>query len=789
MLRIVRLSFMLTFLILSITSFAQKYTISGYVKEAATGEDLIGANVYVKEISKGATTNNYGFYSLTLEKGEYTLIVSFIGNNDFAKTIKLDKNIKLNISLEESSIVTQEVVVTGERTDKNVTSSRMSAIQMEVEAIKEMPAFMGEVDILKSIQLLPGVQSSGEGNSGFYVRGGGPDQNLILLDEATVYNASHLFGFFSVFNADAIKDVNLIKGGMPANYGGRLSSVLDISMKDGNSKQYEVDGGIGLIASRLTIQGPIKKDTSSFIISGRRTYIDVLTKPFISKSSVLYGTGYYFYDLNAKVNYKFTDKDRLYLSGYFGRDVLNYNNSKSDFKMNTPWGNTTATLRWNHLFTDKLFLNTTLIYSDYYFEFNSESEDYEMKLFSGITDYHFKVDFTYIPTIRHNIKYGIDYIYHTFIPTSFSAKMGDTDYNFDNAINEHAHDAALYINDDFDVTEKIKLNIGLRATYFEQVGPFKRYIKDDNGVNIDTLNYAKGDNIVDYKHLEPRASAKYSISKTSSIKVAYTQNYQYVHMVSASSISLPTDLWVPSSTLIKPQFATQYALGYFRNFKDNKYETSLELYYKKMEGQIEYKDGAMPGDNVGDNADNSFTFGDSWSYGAEVFLKKAIGRFNGFVGYTWSKTERKFEELNKNKVYPAKYDRRHDLSVVLTYDLTERWTISGVFVYATGNCITLPEGRYMVDGQIISEYGEKNSFRMDPYHRMDLSATYKTKKKKNQKYETTWNFSIYNLYNRKNPYFIYFSYEGTIEEGTFTTKATQVSLFPVLPSITWNFKF
>ena len=769
------------------TAFAQKYTLNGYVREKSTGEDLLGATIYIEELHNGTVSNAYGFYSLTLPKGKYNITVSFIGFSKFHKLVELNKNTSLNFDLENVSITTEEVLVIADRTDKNVKNTRTGTIKLGMKKITELPAFMGEVDILKTIQLLPGVQSAGEGNAGFYVRGGGPDQNLILLDEAVVYNSSHLFGFFSVFNADAIQSVQLTKGGMPANYGGRLSSVLDISMKNGNNQRFQVSGGIGLISSRLTVQGPILKGKTSFIVSGRRTYIDILSKPLINKSSKFSGSGYYFYDLNAKVNHRFSDKDRLFISGYFGRDVFSFVNKDSNFDIKIPWGNSTLSLRWNHLFNSKLFMNSTLVYSNYEFQFDAIQNDFDFKLFSGITDYNAKVDFDYEPSVAHHIKFGINYTAHTFVPSSVSGRVGETEFDTEDIGRLHANDAAIYLNEEIDIFEKLRVNIGLRATYFQQIGPFTRFVKDENGKTTDSLFYGTNENVQTYYGLEPRFSARYTLSETSSLKASYTRNVQYINLANISSLSLPTDTWVPASSVVKPQLATQYVLGYFKNFKENTYESSIELYYKQMDNQIAYKEGAIPGDNLANNADNNFTFGEGNSYGVELFVKKRYGQFTGWIGYTLSKTTRKFEDINFGKEFPAKYDRRHDLSVVLTYQLNKKWTFSTIFVYATGNALTLQTSRYLIDNQIIGEYGERNSHRMAAYHRLDLSATYMVKK--TAKFESSWNFSIYNVYNRYNPYFIYFDTEGDIPSGTFKATAKQVSLFPILPSVAWNFKF
>jgi len=775
------LSLFLTMFFFSL--FAQeKYTLSGYVKDNETGEYLIGATVYLKENLKGTSTNQYGFYSITVEKGNYSVIYSFLGLKKEEKTIKLNKNLRLNISLQSNAIITNEVVIESDGADKNIASSNMSQVKIDVKNIKRLPAFMGEVDVLKTIQLLPGVQSSGEGNSGFYVRGGGPDQNLILLDEATVYNASHLFGFFSVFNADAIKDINLIKGGMPAKYGGRLASVLDISMKEGNSKKFEVDGGLGLISSKLTLQGPVKKDTSSFIISGRRTYIDVLINPLINDTSAFKGTGYYFYDLTTKVNYRISDKDRIFLSGYFGRDVFTFRNADRGFKFDIPWGNATGSVRWNHLFNDKLFVNTSVIFSDYQFSFGAEQNDFEFKLNSSITDWNTKIDFSYIPNLKHNIKFGTHFTYHTFIPGSVTGRSGDVSFNPEKIFKQYSNEGAMYISDDFEVNEELKINAGLRYSSFQFGGPItvRNYLK--NEFTFDSTNH--------HRNLEPRLSMRYKIDKNHSLKTSYTQNYQYIHLASLSSVSLPTDLWVPSTKIVKPQYGRQFAVGFFKNLLNDTWETSVEAYHKKMKNLIEYKEGVLPEDNTNTSSDDSFTFGSGNSYGLEFFIKKRLGRTTGWLGYTISKTTRYFDDLNNGNEFPAKYDRTHDLSVTATYDINDNWVLSAVFVYATGNTLTPALDRYIIDGNIFTEYANRNSYRMPEYHRMDVSATY-TKKKPEKRFNSSWSFSIYNIYNRANPYFIYFDFEGegNLAEGGIDPKAFQISLFPIIPSITWNFNF
>ena len=811
------------FLLLGILLFphvvlAQKtYTVSGYIKEGETGEDMISATVYIKELLKGTTTNLYGFYSITVPEGNYNLIVSYLGFETITQEIGLTKDLRVNVELKSKMITTEEVVIEAERADKNVGSSTMGTVEMEMEQIQILPALLGEVDILKVIQMLPGVQSAGEGNSGFYVRGGGPDQNLILLDEAVIYNVSHLFGFFSVFNADAVKSIELIKGGMPANYGGRLASVLNVTMKDGNNKKWQVEGGLGVITSKLTIQGPIKKNVSSIILSGRRTYYDLFL-PLIAKNNENFkafeGSGYYFYDLNTKINYKISDKDRIFLSGYFGRDVFTYKQAQSNFTVQVPWGNATMSLRWNHLFNDKLFMNTSLIFSDYKFSLGIIQNEFEMKLFSGIRDYNAKLDFNYYPVIRHNIKFGANYIYHVFTPSSASASQGDVEFDTGDIIRQYAHEGALYFNDQFDWTDKFQINAGLRYSIFSHTGPFTRYNKDTQGNGTDTITYKKNETIKTYQGLEPRVTLRYQLNTKSSVKASYTLNNQYVHMTTLAGMSLPTDVWIGCSDLVKPQLGTQYAVGYFRNFLDNQYETSVEVYYKTMKNMIEFKDGHLPGDNVADNPDNNLTFGEGESYGVELFIKKRMGDLTGWIGYTLARTTRTFEEINNGEPFPTRYDRRHDLAVVAAYEIekkgkkevsdslkffkrnmkkwgnwfrTRTWVFAGNFVYATGDAITLPVARYMYEGNILNEYGPRNSFRMKDYHRADISVTVMGRKRK--RIQSDFSLSVYNVYSRANPYFIYFANEGNIEEGTLDIKAIQVSLFPIMPTITWHFKF
>jgi hypothetical protein len=765
----------------------QKYTLSGYIKDGFSGETIIGATLTVRGSNKGISSNQYGFYSITLPAGKYNFITSSVGYKTEAFTIDLVADTLLNISMVSGASLSEEVIVTARKRDNNVKNAQMGKVTLPIEQIKSIPAFLGEVDLLKVVQLLPGIRNAGEGTAGIYVRGGGPDQNLIMLDDAVVYNTGHLFGFFSIFNSDAIKNVSLIKGGMPAQYGGRLSSVLDISMKEGNNQQFQTEGGIGLIASRFSVQGPIKKDKASFIVSARRTYVDAISKPFISKSSQFYGSGYYFYDLNAKLNYKFSEKDRLYLSGYFGRDVFDFVNGRQSLDVNIPWGNATGTLRWNHVFNKKLFGNTTAVYNDYNFSFSAAQENFAVKLASGIRDVSLKQDFDFYPFSNHKIKFGALFTYHKFTPSVVTGRQDSVAFNPLNAQVKFAHEGAVYVQDDWEINEKWNIHAGLRMGGFQQIGPYKIYQTDVNGNRTDSTVFKSGNNVKTYNGLEPRLTVRYSLNESSSVKASVTRNLQYIHLVSNAGTTLPTDLWVPSTYKVKPQVSWLYAAGLFKNWKNNMFETSLELYFKDMRNQIEYREGYTP-NTIADTEDD-FVFGKGWSYGSELFVNKVKGKFTGWVGYTLSWTWRKFAALNLGEKYPAKYDRRNDLSVVGMYQLSKRWKLAGTFVYGTGNAATLPQRFYIVGGILTQEYSRINQYRLPSYHRMDLSAILQGKKNERRKLKTEWVFSVYNAYSRQNPYFIYFDQTGSPVDGTLKVQAKQVAIFPVIPAVTWNFKF
>jgi hypothetical protein len=756
-------------------SAQQKFTISGIVKDSATGETVIGASIAIPEAKTGATTNAYGFFSITLPQGKYSVVISFVGRRPKTFTIDLQKNEKLTVELSDESVALQGVEILATKRDNNVTSTTMSTDHLDMQTIKAIPVLFGETDILKTITLLPGVMSAGEGNTGFYVRGGGSDQNLILLDDATVYNASHLLGFFSVFNSDAVKDMNLIKGGIPADYGGRLASVLDVHMNEGNEKKYTVKGGIGIIASRLTIEGPIVKDRGSFLISGRRTYADVFLHLF-GNTAAIRASSLYFYDLNIKANYKVTEKDRLYLSGYFGRDVFG---ASGLFGIN--WGNATGTLRWNHIFNDKLFLNTSAIVSDYQYTINITSGSSNFAINSGVRDYSLKEAFEYYPNDKNKIKFGLQSIYHVFTPGTVSTN-GTRLINDLNIDQKYALEDAVYVSDEITITPKLTIVAGIRYVLYDQLGPGKVFHYDSTGAITDTTVYKKPTVIQQYGSLEPRLSARYTLNKVSSLKASYTRTSQFIQLLSNTTASTPTDLWVPSSNVIKPQLCDQYALGYFRNFKDNMFETSVEVYYKDMQNQIDYK----PGADIVLNpvVESQLYFGKGRSYGVEFLVRKNVGKFTGWVAYTLSRTERQFQYINNDSWYPAKQDRTHDISTVLMYNAGKKWSFGAVWVYATGNAVTFPVAQYQFQGHTVSYYSDRNGYRMPAYHRLDISATLKRPKRKH--FEGEWDFSVYNVYDRHNAYSIQFQQDPN---NPGQTEAVKTWLFGIIPSVTYNFKF
>lgn len=765
-------------LILSQYSFPQSnHTISGYVKDEA-GEELIGATIYVKNLKTGTVTNVYGFYSITIQEGIYEFDYSYVGYETQSKKINLNENQLINITLSESSKNIEEVVVKAERKNENIVKTEMSIMKLQAKDIKKVPALFGEIDIIKTIQLLPGVQTTGEGFSGFNVRGGSPDQNLILFDEATVYNASHLMGFFSVFNNDAIKDIKLYKGDIPAEYGGRLSSLLDIRMKEGNQKNFQATGGIGTISSRLTLEGPIIQDKWSVLISGRRTYADLFL--LLSSDKAMRQNKLYFYDLNLKTNYKISDKDRIFVSGYFGRDVFKFGDMFS-----FDWGNYTLTTRWNHLFTEKLFSNFSFIYSKYDYKMESGTDASGFLWTSNLEDYKFKADFNYYPNPNNTIKFGIEAIHHHFNP-GFASGTGDSTvmYNSLKMPESNALEYAVYLSNEHKLSPKLTLSYGLRGSIFQNMGKATVYNFNDSYQKIDSTTYSSWDIFNTFYGLEPRLSLNYTLNQQSSIKASYSRTKQYVHLASNSTAGSPLDVWLPSSPNIEPQLANQAAIGYFRNFFDDSYETSVEIYYKDMNNQIDFRDHANL--ILNPELEGEFRIGDAWSYGAEFFIRKQQGKFTGWISYTLSKAERKIPEINNGKVYSSSYDRPHNIAIVGIYDLGKRLNFSATWVYATGSPVTFPTGRYEQGNMIVPIYSDRNSYRMPDYHRLDFSITLKGKEKPNKRLKSELNLSIYNVYNRHNAWMIYF---GQDEEDPTVTKAEKVYIFPIIPSLTWNFYF
>lgn len=781
------ISFLFTLFIAHSAVGQVDYTINGTVKDATTGEDLIGAVLQVLELpATGTSANIYGFYSLTVPSADYTLRYSYIGYEPVEKSISLITDMKIDIELAPNTKLLKEVVIRSEAENSNVTKNEMSVVKVSAKEIESIPVIFGEKDVLKVLQLSPGVQSAGEGSSGFYVRGGGADQNLIILDEAPVYNASHLLGFFSVFNSDIVKDVTLYKGGIPARYGGRGSSVLDIKMNEGNNKEMKVKGGIGLISSKLSIEAPIVKNKGSFNISARRTYADFFLKLLKDKDAKK--NKLFFYDLTAKANYTLGRKDRLFLSGYFGRDKLGSGN-----RFSFDWGNKTATLRWNHIFGKKLFSNTSAIFSDYSYKIKITEDSKNLVLSSLIRDLNLKQAFTYYLSDKQTLEFGANAIYHRFLPGALDAGEASSI----KLSNKNGLESGVYVSDKIEISKRAALTAGLRFSHFNYLGPGKKYEFDEEGRTTLDQTIAKGKSIQTYGGLEPRLNFKFELNDVSSLKASYNRNIQYMHLLSNTTSSQPTDIWVPSTNNVKPLKVDQVAMGYFRNLKDNMYALSVEGYYKDMKNQLDYKDGADL--FLNEKVESQLLLGKGHAYGAELMVKKTGGKLTGWIGYTYSRSFKQIPGVNSGKAYPAKQDRKHDISIVAMYNISERVKLASNWVYYTGNAVTFPSGRYVVDGLVAPFYTERNGYRMPDYHRLDIGVTLESKKYKERqnfksgeveripkRVESTWNFSIYNAYARNNAYTITFRQN---ENDPTKTEAVQTTLFSIVPSISYNFKF
>jgi hypothetical protein len=752
----------------------EKYVLHGTVKSENTGETIIGATIIVNGTPFATISNEYGFYSLTLPQGNYTLQVSAVGMITRQVQVNMNKNIKLDLSMRDDDQSLDMVTVTSTATTRSLKNPQMGIERINLQEVKNLPVLFGERDILKTIQLLPGVKSAGEGNSGFYVRGGAADQNLILLDEAPVYNASHLLGFFSTFNSDAIKNVTLYKGGMPSQYGGRLSSVVDIKMNDGNNQDFGVSGGIGLIASRLNIEGPLQRGKSSFLISGRRTYADVFLKAFGDSS--LRDTKLYFYDLNAKMNFTLGEKDRLYLSGYFGRDVLS-----QEELAGINWGNATSTLRWNHIFNKKLFSNTSLIYSNYDYKIDIDNETTDYLIRSRIKDWNLKEELQWYANSSNTINVGINSIYHTIKPGEISVR-GNMDTILQGQPDRYSLENAIFMSNNWRASDKWSLTYGLRISAFAILGEGDYYTLNNEGEVMDTTYYGRGKVVKTYVNLEPRIAASYQLNNTSSLKASYTRNTQNLHLISNSTSSSPTDKWIASTNIIKPEIADQVAIGYYKNLKGGLFELTVETYYKKMQNQIDYRNGADVFSNQ--PIETQLLYGKGRAYGIEWLFRKKEGRLNGWISYTLSKTERKIDGINNNNWYNARQDRTHDIAIVGMYQLNKKWMLSANWIYYTGDAITFPSGKYRVDNEVYFYYSDRNSYRMPNYHRLDIGATKQLKKGK--RFSSELNFSIFNVYGRANAYQIDFQES---EDHPDKTEAVKTYLFTFVPSISYNFKF
>jgi len=744
------------------------YTVSGIVTDEQSGEVLIGATISIPGESTGTISNSYGFYSLTIPGNIKSLSCSYVGYESKNLPLDITEDTAMNIRLRAQSTKLEEVVVRAEKSDQNLRSTNIGVEKLDVAVLTKVPVLLGEKDVLKTLQLMPGISTISEGSTGFSVRGGSVDQNLIILDEAPVYSASHLMGFFSVFNADVIKDVTVYKGGIPANFGGRASSVVDIQMKDGNNRQFSANGGIGLISSRLSVEGPIVKDRASFIVSGRRSYADLLA----AGSGLLEaGTSLYFYDLNAKINYRINERNRIYLSAYTGKDDFGFD------AFGTDWGNITGTLRWNHLYGNRLFSNTTLIYSNYNYGFNI-GEAHHMS--SGIEDFGLKEDFTLFLNPKNTLKFGLSSTYHTFNPGKLT--VSGEEGNFETVLEEkNALESGIYFSNLGKFSDRFSAEYGMRLSMFNQIGEGTAYTYDEFNKRIDSSYYASGEIMQTYVSLEPRISMNYRLSEQTSLKVSYNRITQYLHLLSNSTSGQPTDTWVPSTKNILPATVNQFSAGYFRNFLDNKMEFSAESYYKDMSNVTDYERGANL--LLNDDVEASIATGKGRSYGMELSLKKKQGKINGWVSYTLARTENLIEEISP-EWYPTTYDKTHDLSIVANYELTKRISLSAAWIFYTGNAVTFPSGKFGYDGHYLAYYTGRNEYRMPDYHRLDINIHILGKERK--RWESSWDISAYNVYNRYNAYSIYFE-ESSANPGT--TEAVKLSLFGIIPSVTWNFKF
>ncbi|MCK9302712.1 MAG: TonB-dependent receptor [Bacteroidales bacterium] len=780
---------LLLLLFIAETVYCQTFTVSGTVIDGGNKMFLTGANVYLQENLNGASSDVDGFYSFKEKSGTYTLVCLFMGYDTVRQKIVLNKDLQVNFKLKEAAVAVEGVEIKVQREDKNVRSTQVGTIELPIKQIEKIPVMFGEKDIIKTIQLLPGIQAGGEGNNAFYVRGGGADQNLILIDGATVYNPSHAAGFFSVFNADVINSAEIIKGGMPPEYGGRMSSVLNITTLDGDMDSYKAKAGIGLLSSHAQVEGPIQRGKSSFNIAARRTYADVILRPFVNGSSMLKGLQCYFYDINGKLAFRLSENDNITASFYHGKDVFNFNSDLQTFSCNMNWQNTLGVIRWNHIFNKRLYLDVSANVTNYQLNVGGYEQAYNMTYSSAVTDYTGKADLTYSPDTNNAVKFGVSYTHHVFSPTALQVASGSTQFNTGDPQYYYARDIIGYVQHDLHVTPWLEVLYGLRYNYFAQTGPFTRYVIDNvfNMENVDSTYYKKGETVKAYNLFEPRINIRFQLAADKSIKASYTLNRQCLNLAALMDISLPTDIWLPSTDLLTPQLCHQFSTGYFQNFKDNTIETSFEVYYKKMKYMLDVNPDANIISIFQTNLDYGFISGTGQSYGMELFVNKTAGKFTGWVAYTLSWTTRNFDEIMNGETFYARYDRRHDVSIMLNYELNDKWDFSTVWVFSSGNAATIPNAFYIINGNMYIEYGEHNAWRMPDYHRLDISATWKIFDTKHLAGDL--NFSVYNVYNRKNPYIVSYTVDRSSDSNIIKVKAYQISLFPVLPSVSFNMQF
>jgi hypothetical protein len=767
--------------------------LSGHIADSLTGEPLIGATVYLVTVSAGIQTDAEGNFRIMAKKGEQLLRISYVGYHTREIALQMKGDTHIEQYLNQQVTETGAVVVTARNRAENTESTKTGFIEITGKEIRKLPTLMGEPDLIRTLYYSPGVQSANDGNSGFYVRGGNVDQNLILLDNAIVYNPSHVLGFFSVFNSDIVSSATLIKSGIPANYGGRISSVLAVKSVEGDFEKHSVSATLGLIYSKVMLQGPLIKNKLSYIVSYRRSYVDEILKPVlglfmhVDSGSILNGTRYGMYDLNAKLSYKQGSRNRFSLMAYKGNDNFTLDRRNINYKSKINWGNTLLALNWNYVINDSSYLASTLNFSNYQFEYNSDQFVLGINLYSSIKNLNYKLEYTRNDLWKGSFKAGIEARFYRFVPNRFSLTVNNVGVNFSSYQNLYADELAGFASWEKDVTRNLRFYGGIRLTSYSHLGPYQDFRRTTEGTILDTIHYARFENIKTYTGLEPRLSVRWQTGPSASVKASYTRNLQFIHVASASAVTMPSDIWIPSTSHTRPQYGDQVTLGYYRNFGNNDYTASVEAYYKSLKNQVELLYGF--GASVQDvSFENSLTTGKGYATGIEFYLQKHVGRFTGWIGYSLSYSERQFNEINEGNPFPAKYDRRHEANLIASFKPNTRWDFSMAFIYATGNCMTVPVQMYLLGGNILTEYGKTNAFRMPPYHRMDISATRNFKPR--GRFESSLNFSVFNVYNRANPFLIYFDIQGDIfQNHNLSISAKQISIFPIMPSISWNLKF